>query len=149
MCRQGGENIHAMTKDTFQLHYDIETGISYVKKVKDEMQKNHQECDNEIITDFMPQLLIPDGTVHNLCPVQAFENYISKLHPDNHSLWQKPLCKIPKDASSPWYEKTIVGHNTHEKSYLIKQSCPRNIQITASGSQVLPTLQEQILVPNR
>ena len=79
------------------------------------MQKNHQECDNEIITGFMPQLLNPDGTVHKLCPVRAFENYIIKLHPDNHSLWLKPLHKIPKDASSPWYEKTTVGHNTHEK----------------------------------
>ena len=46
MCRRGGENIKDMTKETFQLCFDNETKISYVKKVLDEMTKNHQECDN-------------------------------------------------------------------------------------------------------
>ena len=66
MCRRGGENIADMTKSTFQLQYDTETQISYVRKVEDELTKNHQECDTEIITGFMPQIKNPDGTAHKL-----------------------------------------------------------------------------------
>ena len=115
MCRRGGENIHGMTKDTFQLHYDNETKIPYVKKVIDEIQKNHTECDNEIITGFMPQMLDHLGNVHKLCPVRAFENYLNKLHPNNNSLWQKPAKQIPTDPLKSWYENVNVGHNTHDK----------------------------------
>ena len=115
MCRCGGENIKDMTKETFQLHFDTETNISYVKKVMDEISKNHQECDNEIITGFMPQMLTSEGFPHKLCPVRAFENYTTKLHPDSNDLWQKPKKKFPKDIDKPWYDKVKVGHNTHEK----------------------------------
>ena len=42
-CRRGGENIHDMTIGTFELQFDSTTGICYVKKVVDEMTKNHRE----------------------------------------------------------------------------------------------------------
>ena len=60
--RRGRENIRAMEKDTFQLHYDVDTGVSYVKKVKDEQTKNHKETNQEIQTGFMPQVLSSNGT---------------------------------------------------------------------------------------
>ena len=41
----------------FQLEYD--TKIAYVTKVADEMQKNHQEIDSDIITGFMAPVLGP------------------------------------------------------------------------------------------
>lgn len=112
-CRRGGENIEDMTKSTFQLHYDVETKITYVKKVKDEMTKNHKENDNEIVTGFMPQLLGPDGNPHKMCPVRTFENYIGYLHPDLDLLWQHPKEKIPTGNKNPyiWYDKRAVGHN--------------------------------------
>ena len=37
MCRHGCENIVGMTKSTFNLCYDQETKISYVKKVEDKL----------------------------------------------------------------------------------------------------------------
>ena len=104
-----------MTKETFQLCFDNETKISYVKKVLDEMTKIHQECDNEIIICFMPQMLTTEDLPYKMCPVRAFENYTEKLNPNNNSLWQKPKKVIPKDARKPWFDNVKVGHNTHEK----------------------------------
>ena len=115
MCHSGGENINDMTKNTFQLNFDTETNISFVCKVEDEVQRNHKEYDEEIITGFMPQILNADGTSHKLCPVRAFENYINKLNPKNNSLWQKPATNFPMDATKPWYQNVTVGHNTHDK----------------------------------
>ena len=115
MCRRGGENIHGMTKQTFQLHYDTETKMSYVKKVIDEVQKNHLECDNEIITGFMPQMLDQQGRVHKLCPVRAFENYTNNLNKKCESLWQRPAKKFPTTEGKAWYDNVVVGHNTHDK----------------------------------
>ena len=43
-----------MTMKTFQLEYDQESGICFMKKVIDEVTKNHQETNNEVITGFMP-----------------------------------------------------------------------------------------------
>ena len=115
MCRRGGENIQDMTKSTFQLNYDTETKISFICKVKDEMQKNHNEYDQEIITGFMPQILNSDGTPHKLWPVRAFKNYVNKLHPNNSALWQKPAPKFPSDMTKPWYQNVKIGHNSHDK----------------------------------
>ena len=91
MCDRGGENIVDMTKKAFQLCYDNETKMSFVKKVEDEMSKNHHENDQqEIITGFIPQLLQSNGTPHKLCPVRSFENYVRNLNEHNNKLWQHP-----------------------------------------------------------
>ena len=45
-----------------------------------------------------------------MCPVLSFEKYISKLHPDLDSLWQRP-----KDTAGPeeiWYCRMVVGERT-------------------------------------
>ena len=73
-CRRGGENIQDMTTATFELKIDPDSGISYVKKVIDEMTKNHRETDRELVTGFMPQLRNADGTIAKMCPVRSFEN---------------------------------------------------------------------------
>ena len=80
MCRRGGENIESMTKDTFQLIWDNDLNMSYVKKVQDERTKNRTETNHEIITGFIPAILNADGTPHRLCPVTSFENYIETLN---------------------------------------------------------------------
>ena len=124
MYRIGEENIKDMTKETFQLHYNTETKIAYVKKVVDELTKNHQECNNEIITGFMPQLLTSKGFPHKLCPIRAFENYTTKLHTECNDLWQKPKKKFPKEDGKPWFDKVKVGHNYHEKFMsIISEKC--------------------------
>ena len=117
-CRRGGENIHEMTPETFELQFDVDTRIAYVKKRKDKQTKNHKECDQEIVTGFMPQMLdITTAQPHKLCPVRSFEIYISKLNPKCKSLWQQPLKKIPDDISAPWYKNEPVGHNPIEKFF--------------------------------
>lgn len=42
-CRRGMENIHAMTKSTFEIKTDPKTGLRFVIKAMDELTKNHRE----------------------------------------------------------------------------------------------------------
>ena len=117
-CRRGGENIHSMTKETFELSFDVDTKIAFLKKKKDEMTKNHKECNSEVITGFMPQILDPlTGLPHKMCPIRSYELYISKSNPDLNSLWQQPLKKFPLDITAPWYSPKPVGHNPIEKFF--------------------------------
>ena len=98
-----------------QLMYDSNTNIAYVKKVRDEMTKNHKECNKEIYIGFMPQILDANGRPHHLCPVRSFENYFNKLNPKLDDLWQIPLNNFSKDQTKPWYKAERLGHNTLEK----------------------------------
>lgn len=53
-CRRGQENMHAMSKSTFTVKTDGETGLKYVTKTEDELTKNHRETDKELISGVMP-----------------------------------------------------------------------------------------------
>lgn len=108
-CRRGGENVHAFKKDTFELVFDTDTRITYVKKAVDELTKNHRENDNNKITGFMPQLLDTDGRPHRLCPVRCFENYIFHLNPKIDNLWQQPGKGYPN--AETWFRAIPLGHN--------------------------------------
>ena len=77
-----------MTVHTFKLQYDVSTGMSYVKKVQDELTKNHREKDNELITGFMPAIKDSTGKVAKMCPVRSFENYLNSLDKTVPYLWQ-------------------------------------------------------------
>lgn len=111
-CRRGGENIHEMTKDTFQLVFDAELQMPYVKKVIDEETKNRKETDKEVVTGFMPQIIDPyTGHPHKLCPVRSFENYIACLNPKTNHLWQQPQKFRPPLSKTIWYKSQPVGHN--------------------------------------
>ena len=115
-CRRGKENFHAMTKNTFALKYDAESGISHVEKVQDEQTKNHCETNAEIVTGFMPQMLDDTGRPHKYCPVRSFENYLGHLHPDVDHLWQTPLNKIGNmKEQNVWYKAEAKGHSLIEK----------------------------------
>ena len=113
-CRRGNENVEFMTKDMFKLRFDMETKISYVMKIVDELTKNHKENDDELITGFMPSIKNCDGSIHPLCPVRSFENYFTHLNLQTNWLWQKPLKCFPNDITKPWYEKRKVGRNIHD-----------------------------------
>ena len=105
-----------MTKDTFELVYNADTQITFVKKVKDELTKNHKETNDENTTGFMPQLRNADGTKHKLCPVRSYENYINHLNPNSEWLWQQPLRAIPSNPfNTVWYKLGQLGHNPLEK----------------------------------
>ena len=42
------------------------------------------------------------------CPVTSFRKYVSKLHPDNTALWQRPLDTFD-DESAIWYANSPLG----------------------------------------
>ena len=113
-CHRGTENFQGFIKDMFSLAFDSETGITYIRKVQDEMSKNHHETYQEIVTGFMPQLLNADGCPHKIRRARSFENYLSHLNPNIDSLWQRPLKYIPK-KSDAWYAAAVLGHNPIEK----------------------------------
>ena len=115
LIRRANENMHGMKKDFLQLCFDSDYQITHLKKVKDEITKNHKESDTKIRSGFMSQILDADVRPHKLCPVRSFENYISHLNPKIDSMWQIPLNKIPMDPNEPWYKVEQLGHNTHEK----------------------------------
>ena len=43
-CRRWNENMHSMTKDMFQVDTDEKTGRNVMKKVVDDLTKNHRFC---------------------------------------------------------------------------------------------------------
>ena len=75
-------------------------------EVEDEADKNHDAHDNSFDT-------IGEGTLaevpgHPLCPVKTFQDYISKLHPDEKSLWQRPRENV-LEFSTSWFCRVPVG----------------------------------------
>ena len=46
-----------------------------------------------------------------LCPVKYFEKYLSKLHPQQQSLWQRPKETATENTES-WYCNVPLGKNT-------------------------------------
>ena len=82
--------------------------MSYVMKVEDKLTKNHQVKDSELITGFIPQILNADGTLHKLCPICSFENYIGSLNPECDYLWQKVNLKKFRRGESPHFDNMCV-----------------------------------------
>ena len=76
-----------MQKEDFALEYDAETNIAFVRKVKDELTKNHKDSDIDVTSGFMTQVLDANGRPHKLCPVRNFENYVNHLNPKAKWLW--------------------------------------------------------------
>ena len=113
-CQRGTENFQSFTNGTFQLAFNAETGICYIKKIQDEISKNHHEADQEVIIGFMPQLLNAEGRPHKMCPVRSFENYIEDLNPNIDCLWQWPLQKVNPNTNV-WYATRLRSHNPIEK----------------------------------
>lgn len=94
--------MHGMTKNTFKVFTDDKTGRKYVKKVVDELTKNHK-IDKESSSGIMPEV---PGSI--FCPVLSYEMYISKLHPECDKLWQRPLESFV-DSDSVWFYNARVG----------------------------------------
>ena len=66
----------------------METGIAYVQKVVDELNKNHREKDTEPITGFMLQFKNPDETVARLCPIKLFQTTLTYGNVKNQKFQQ-------------------------------------------------------------
>lgn len=105
LCRRGRENLRAQKRDTFAIKTDS-TGRRYVTQLLGELDKNHRE-------GARPNETIGEGRMYEVqgsasCPVKSFEKYLSKLHPQLDSLWQRPLNSFdPTD--DVWYCKAALG----------------------------------------
>lgn len=67
-----------VTKTTFIVKQYAYTNRKYILINADELSRNHPEAEKEKITGHMSS----DPTNHENCPVQMFDKYISKLHPN-------------------------------------------------------------------
>ena len=114
-CRRSNENFQSMTKSTFELVYNKETKITYLKRMKDEVTKNHKETNNEMITGYMPQILDNNGHPHCFFPIRSYKNFVNHLHDDCDALWQTLIPNLANLLHDIWYKPIAVGHNTHEK----------------------------------
>ena len=130
-CRRGCENMHAMTKDTFEICVDCE-GNEFVHQARGELNKNHNETDREGYTVFMPA-----HAGSELCPVAAFKNYVSHLNPMCDSIWQRPLDSVAS-TQVVWYSNRPIGVNTlatfmrrlSEKCSLSKTYSNHSVRVT-------------------
>jgi hypothetical protein len=71
-------------------------------------------------------------------PVTSFELYLSKLHPDNSNLWQRPK-KAENVPEALWYDSVAVGKTHWEiscKNLVRKPNFQNHIQIIVSGQLV-------------
>ena len=102
LVRRGRENLRQQTKSTFAFATDSQQR-KYVYQAVDELDKNHRENDD-------PRDSATDGRMHErpgpLCPVKSFENYLSKLHPQQQSLWRRPKETAMENTES-WYIATL------------------------------------------
>ena len=94
-----------MLKSDFKLKYDTQSEEWYVKKVRDELTKNHRDMES-IVSGIMPE-----NKRDPLCPVQSFRKYISHLNPDNKFMWQYPLEKVDPQKLDIWFSKKKFGKN--------------------------------------
>ncbi|XP_060080750.1 zinc finger protein 718-like [Ylistrum balloti] len=134
--RRSTENMHKMTKSTFEIVTDFETGLRYVRKA-DEMFKNLHSHDKDVLScNYMPE-----SPGSPFCPVASFESYICKLNPQCERLWQRPNRE--SSADSVWYYNSPVGEKKlavfmSELSKACKLSCVyTNYSIRATGSAIL------------
>ena len=79
----------------------------FVLQKLDEGDKNHKE-------NMLPDDAIDEGQMYELhdnqrCPINCFAKYLSKLHPENEALWQRPLNGFIEDE--PWYLHQPLSHN--------------------------------------
>ena len=110
--------MHAMTKDTFALHVDPDTGVRYIAKA-DEYSKNHQENKGENLSGFMPEIPGCDT-----CPVASFLKYMSKLNPSlsllcslsikytNHCIRATGATLLSRASFNPAQIMAVTGHKS-------------------------------------
>ena len=53
-CGRGADNVDTMQKDDFKIEYSQDTDTWFVRKVRDELTKNHCGAE-EIVSGYMPE----------------------------------------------------------------------------------------------
>ena len=126
-----------MTKDTFAIKKDEETGREYVFKKEDEMNKNNRE-NNKIVSSGV----MPAKPGDQLCPVLSFKLYLSKLNSNCSRLWQRPRNSF-LEGDTVWYCAAPLGEKSLSKfmstisSQLNLSTRYANHSICATGATLL------------
>ena len=107
--RRGSENMHKMTKETFKIVFEPDTGYRYVSLAVDELTKNHGAGDRVKNGAAMPEM--PGNP---LCPVVSFKKYFEKLNPKCDRLWQRSKDSFLDDEET-WYTNSPVGEKKLQK----------------------------------
>ena len=105
--RRGFARLHDMTKSTFTVKRDPNTGMKFVCKAFDDRTKNGRETEDENVGGYMPEM--PGSS---MCPVLSFEKYINKLNDQCDKLWQRPKGTnrySVYDEDSGWYCNVPIG----------------------------------------
>lgn len=95
-----------MTKETFNVEVNPNTAAKFVKKSKDELVKNRRSKEKGNFGGFMTE-----NKESPQCPVKSFEKLLSKLHPANNRLWQRPRYTFCEN-DSVWYTKQGIGKDS-------------------------------------
>ena len=105
------ERTFAFTRNSRLQSVDA-TGRKCVYQEQDELDKSHRENDDPFDSS-------GDGRMYEnannpkLCPVRAFELYLSKLHPSLNLLWQRPKAlDCFNESDSVWYCNSPLSNNT-------------------------------------
>ena len=106
-ARRGGENMHTLTKASFVVKTNPDTGKKYII-ARDELTKNHRYNDTDADGGVIPETDTDD------CPVKSFVKYLSKLDPEQDRLWCYPRDYFRHDDNL-WFTKKPVGIHTHQK----------------------------------
>jgi hypothetical protein len=96
-----------MTVNTFVVKTDG-NGRKFVEQYISEKDKNHGVDDKIDDTTGEGRMY---GTGGDMCPVQSYEKYLSKLPNDTIDLWLRPLDSFYEE-DDVWYYKAPLGKNT-------------------------------------
>ena len=110
ICR-GRENLRLHKRQSFSVSVDG-TGRKYVYQHLDELDKNHRQNDDPFDSSAYGRMY---ENMENpaLCPVRAFELYLSKLNPSLDLLWQRSNAFDNfNESDSVWYCNALLGKNT-------------------------------------
>ena len=73
-------------------------------------------------------------TDYELCPVEMFELYTSKLHKDFDHLWQRPKCGVLSLNDPVWYDCVVVGEDSID-NFMKKQDAKLDISTQNTPSE--------------
>ncbi|XP_021362527.1 uncharacterized protein LOC110456244 [Mizuhopecten yessoensis] len=103
--KRGSENFEKMTKDTFVVCVDPETGLKVVLK-------NLEGTKNICISKAKKNGFMEEDPGSPYCPVASYEKYISKLNPKTERLWQYPRGRLAAGHDEMvWYGNKPMGRD--------------------------------------
>ncbi|XP_048236651.1 zinc finger MYM-type protein 3-like isoform X1 [Haliotis rufescens] len=104
--RMGAENQHNLTRSSFNIEVD-ESGCEFITSAHSEVTKRH----SGYLQDLNQQNTRIYATGTSSCPVASFKVYLSKLHPENTALFQRPRKHVNRSPDPHWYTAQALGHN--------------------------------------